>query len=242
MKIVLTESQFNALQEMEGAVQILEESLNVSKKIEDLKRTVKKMLYAGIAVSAIIAAINKQDINQNDKDVLIQTAMENSVESGVENREVENIFNKKVDACREYMKYALANQGYTLESTGLNPETLVKASMENGFDLPFMMAAAHQESCFGATPRAKRTNSVFSEGSYDNGKNAVIYNDPNESVYGYIKLLKRSYLVNGKTLLDLLEPGKFVNGVGNRYASDKRYEQKIKMLRNKIISMHPELA
>lgn len=241
MKIVLTESQFNALQEIEGAAQILEESLNVSKKIEDLKKTVKRLLYAGIAVSAIITAINKQDISQTDKDVLIQTAMETSVDSGVENREFENIFNKKVDACREYMKYALTNQGYTLESTGLNPETLVRASMENGFDLPFMMAAAHQESCFGATPRAKRTNSVFSEGSYDNGRNAVIYNDPNESVYGYIKLLKRSYLVDGKTLLDLLEPGKFVNGVGNRYASDKRYEQKIKMLRNRIISMYPEL-
>ena len=140
------------------------------------------------------------------------------------------------------MEYALANQHYTLESTDLKPETLVKASIERNFDLPFLMAVAHQESCFGATPRAQRTNSVFSEGSWDNGKNTVTYSDPNESVYGYIDLMNRSYIVNGKTLFDLLLPGAFVNGIGKRYASDENYENKIKSLRNRIIKKYPELA
>ena len=108
------------------------------------------------------------------------------------------------------MEYALKNQHYTLDSTGLKPETLVRASIEKGFDLPFLMAVAHQESCFGATPRAQKTNSVFSEGAWDNGENTVTYSDPNESVYGYIDLMNRSYIVNGKTLFDLLAPGAFV--------------------------------
>ena len=140
------------------------------------------------------------------------------------------------------MRYALDNQGFSEKSTRLRAETLVKACDENGFDLPFIMAAAHLESCFGATNRAQLTNSVFSEGCWDNGKNKVRYSDPNESVYGYINLLKRSYLVNGKTIKDLMIPGKFVNGLGKRYASDKNYERKLKNVRNRIISMYPELA
>ena len=94
------------------------------------------------------------------------------------------------------MAYALKNQGYTLKSTDLKPETLVKVSIESGIDLPFIMAAAHQESCFGATPRAKRTNSVFSVGSFDNGKNLAVYSHPDESIEGYIKLLNNDYLIN----------------------------------------------
>jgi hypothetical protein len=242
-KVILTESQIANIRQVENAVYVLEESLRVSRKIDNLKNTVKKLLYAGVAATAIIAAINKQDILQSDKDVLIQTVL-NGGKSAEEIRlaaERDSIYNAKVKAVDEYMKYALDNQGFSEQSTRLNAETLVRACDSNGFDLPFVMAAAHLESCFGATRRAQLTNSVFSEGCWDNGKNKVRYSDPNESVYGYIDLLKRSYLVNGKTLKDLLIPGKFVNGIGKRYASDKNYERKLKNVRNRIISMYPEL-
>jgi hypothetical protein len=242
-KVILTESQIANIRQVENAVYVLEESLRVSRKIDNLKNTVKKLLYAGVAATAIIAAINKQDILQSDKDVLIQTVL-NGGKSAEEIRlaaERDSIYNAKVKAVDEYMKYALDNQGFSEQSTRLNAETLVRACDSNGFDLPFVMAAAHLESCFGATRRAQLTNSVFSEGCWDNGKNKVRYSDPNESVYGYIDLLKRSYLVNGKTLKDLLIPGKFVNGIGKRYASDKNYERKLKNVRNRIINMYPEL-
>ena len=242
-KVILTESQIANIRQVENAVYVLEESLRTSRKIDNLKNTVKKLLYAGVAATAIITAINKQDILQSDKDVLIQTVL-NGGKSAEEIRlaaERDSIYNAKVKAVNNYMRYALDNQGFSIESTKLRAETLVKACDENGFDLPFVMAAAHLESCFGATRRAQLTNSVFSEGCWDNGKNKVRYSDPNESVYGYIDLLKRSYLVNGKTLKDLLIPGKFVNGIGKRYASDKNYERKLKNVRNRIISMYPEL-
>ena len=242
-KVILTESQIANIRQVENAVYVLEESLRASRKIDNLKNTVKKLLYAGVAATAIIAAINKQDILQSDKDVLIQTVL-NGGKSAEEIRlaaERDSIYNAKVKAVDEYMKYALDNQGFSAQSTRLDAETLVSACDSSGFDLPFVMAAAHLESCFGATRRAQLTNSVFSEGCWDNGKNKVRYSDPNESVYGYIGLLKRSYLVNGKTLKDLLIPGKFVNGLGKRYASDKNYERKLKNVRNRIISMYPEL-
>ena len=238
MKVILTENQITSLLQTEGVARLLQESLGESKNLENLKKIVLRLIAAGIAATTIIAAINKVNAPSWEKEKLRQMvlARQNNAEK------IDTVFEKKVNACREYMEYALKNQNFTLNSTGLKPETLVKASMEYDFDLPFLMAVAHQESCFGATPRARRTNSVFSEGAWDNGSDKVKYSDPNESVYGYIDLLNNSYLVNGKTLFDLLKPGSFVNGIGKRYASDKAYEQKISSIRKRILQKYPELA
>ena len=238
MKVILTEKQIDSLLQAEGVAQLLQESLGDSKNLENLKKIVLKLIAAGIAATTIIAAINKVNAPSWEKEELRQMVLARQDNA----EKIDTVFEKKVNACREYMEYALKNQNYTLESTDLKPETLVRASIEKGFDLPFLMAVAHQESCFGATPRAQRTNSVFSEGLWDNGKNAVTYSDPNESVYGYIDLMNRSYIVNGKTLFDLLKPGSFVNGIGKRYASDKAYEQKISSIRKRILQKYPELA
>lgn len=238
MKLILTEEQLNLLLRTEGVARLLQESLGDSKNLENLKGTIRKLLATGVALTTIIAALNKQNMSQSDREMLINAVTsENKYEE-----QVDTTFQEKVEACKKYMEYALKNQNYTLDSTDLEPETLVRASIEKNFDLPFLMAVAHQESCFGATPRAQRTNSVFSEGCWDNGTNKTIYSDPNESVYGYIDLMNRSYIVNGKTLFDLLAPGAFVNGIGKRYASDEHYERKIKSLRNRILKKYPELA
>lgn len=237
MKIILTENQMAAILETESVAQLLQESFVDSKNIDNLKRIIKRLLITGVAATSIITAINKTNLPNTDKEALLNAVMVDNQPSAVD-----TVFMQKVEACKAYMEYALNNQGYTLESTELKPETLVRASMENSFDLPFLMAVAHQESCFGATPRAQRTNSVFSVGSYDNGKNVVTYSDPNESVYGYIDLLNSSYIVNGKSLFDLLKPGGFVNGIGKRYAKDKTYEAKIKNVRNRILKKFPQLA
>lgn len=240
MKLILTEEQLNLLLQTEGVARLLQESLGDSKNLENLKGIIRKLLATGVALTTIVAALNKQNLPQSEIDMLVKAAQG---EAELKKTElVDTTFQEKVEACREYMEYALNNQNYTMDSTDLKPETLVRASIERGFDLPFLMAVAHQESCFGATPRAQRTNSVFSEGSWDDGSNKTTYSDPNESVYGYIDLLNRSYIVNGKTLFDLLTPGAFVNGIGKRYASDINYEQKIKSLRNRILKKYPELA
>lgn len=233
MKLILTESQFNKIVADEQLAQFLCESLDESKNIDSLKAKIKKALMYGVAAATIISAISKLGLNDVEKEKLAEFVNNENV--------VDTLFQKKVKACEKYMAYALKNQGFSLESTGLKPETLVKASDEKGFDLPFLMAAAHQESCFGATSRAKRTNSVFSEGCYDNGKNAVTFADPNQSVDSYIDLINNHYAIGDKSLLDLLSPGKFVNELGKRYAKDPRYESKIKSIRDRIIKMYPEL-
>ena len=223
MKVILTEKQIDSLLQAEGVARLLQESLGESKNLENLKKIVLRLIAAGIAATTIIAAINKVNAPSWEKEKLRQMVLARQDNA----EKVDTVFEKKVNACREYMEYALKNQNFTLNSTGLKPETLVKASMEYDFDLPFLMAVAHQESCFGATPRARRTNSVFSVGAWDDGSDKVKYSDPNDSVYGYI---------------DLLKPGSFVNGIGKRYASDKAYEQKINSLRKRILKKYPELA
>jgi hypothetical protein len=235
-KIILTEAQFKRLLSEEAYVQALFESFNVPISFSNLKHKVKTAVIAGVALTTICSAINKLHMDNIKKQELIELA---KIEA--EQHKQDSIFDVKVDACRRYMEYALNNQNKTLKDTKLKPETLVRCAMKNNFDLPFLMAVAHQESCFGTGPRSLRTNSVFSVGSYDDGRNIFTYSDPNESVEDYIKLLKKDYLVNGKTLADLLKPNSFVNFDGKRYAKDKDYEQKILNIRNRIIKKYPEL-
>lgn len=168
-------------------------------------------------------------------------------------------FDEKVEAVQKYMENAVKNyleyttkRRYNLNKDEdkeeiwkhiqLSPKELVLAAYETDFDLPMMMAQAHQESCFGVTPRARRTNSVFSVGSWDDGTDLYKYKTQNQSILPYIRLLQKDYMVNGKTELDLLKPGAFVNYRGHRYAGDLNYENAVKSIRNKIIKQYPVLA
>ena len=244
-QVLLTESQFKALLNEERLTLILQEAVEESTSYDKLRLKIKNLLLAGVSAISIFACITNLKIPNSVKESLknmVRTEQAKGEEGKKEAQLDTTGFSQKVKDVEAYMKKALANQGYSLNSTGLKPETLVWSSMKHNFDLPFLMAAAHQESCFGATPRARRTNSVFSVGSYDNGKNTVTYDDPNDSVEDYIRLLNNNYLVDGKTLDDLMQPGSFVNGAGNRYASDKNYEGKIKGIRNRIIKSFPDLA
>ena len=116
----------------------------------------------------------------------------------------------------------------------LSAENIVSQCEKYNFPLPLLLAQAHIESHFGTTPRAQRTNSVFSVGSYDNGKNACIFNTKDESVEHYIKTMQNNYL-NDKTVDELLTPGNFVNGIGNRYSSNKNYEREVRKTMNGLI-------
>lgn len=232
MKIVLTEEQVKNIVLTEQVSKILSESIVTDFNLAC--KQVKKLIMSGVATGVILSAINMMEIPTEQKEELADIVK-------IEQQDT-SVLDAKIEACTKYMEKALFNQGFKINDTKLSPRALVLASEEYSFDLPLLMAAAHLESCFGATNRAKRTNSVFSVGSYDNGKNVVTYSDPNESIDGYITLINNDYLINGKTINDLLKPGGFVNKNGHRYASKKNYEKLLRSIRNKIISQYPELA
>lgn len=236
-KLVLTESQFKEIINEEYVNMLLSESIN----FQDIKKRIKRALLVGATTSAILSFVANLDISDSKKQELENFIKTEMVTDTIQ-QESDTIHQQKVDACREYMEWAMKNQGYGWETTKLTPEAIVTACEENDFSIPFTMAIANLESCFGQTPRSKRTNSVFSVGSYDNLKNVCTYSSPDESVIPFINLIKKDYLLDGKkTISDLLKPNGFVNKNGHRYASNTKYEKQIQNIINRIIRMYPIL-
>ena len=229
--IIITESQLRLISESLNVEMILEEASEDGDRTNIL-RTVKRLLYAGFATSVILTAVMNLNVSDSIKKEAEEIIMSNQPDS---------TFIQRVNAVKKYMKAAAENQGYNPEDIKLSPEAMVLAADENDFDLPFLLAQAHLESCFGLAPRARKTNSVFSVGCYDNGKNVCKYSTQDDSIVPYINLIKNDYLVDGKTIDNLLQKGKFVNAINKRYASDPYYEGKVKNIRNRIVSKFPEL-
>lgn len=113
-------------------------------------------------------------------------------------------------------------------NSGLRALILVENCEKYGIPITFALAQGEIESHFGTAGLAFRTNSVWNVGAYDNyGLDEIShrYDNPNDSVVPYLSLLVQNYLPS-KTVEDLLES--YVDINGNRYASDKYYETKLK--------------
>ena len=126
-----------------------------------------------------------------------------------------------VDATQYYIDSVAPN-------SGLRALVLVEKCEEYGIPISFALAQGEVESHFGTRGLAFRTNSVWNVGAYDSHTYSDIrykYTNPNNSINDYLSLLDKSYL-QGKTIEDLLES--YVDTNGNRYASDKHYEVKLK--------------
>lgn len=237
-KVIINESQLKQIIIYEKCEDMLLCALNESVSLQDIKKKIKRALLAGVTAAAILTAVAKLDISNAEKNELAQMVQ---TEMTTDSIQADTIHDQKVEACKNYMEWAMKNQGYDWSSTNLSPEMLVNACEQNNFDLAFTMAVANLESCFGCTPRSKKENSVFSVGAYDNGKNVCSYANQNESIVPFINLIKNDYLTDKKTINDLLEPGQFVNYIGLRYAKNQKYENQIKNIMNRIITMYPIL-
>jgi flagellum-specific peptidoglycan hydrolase FlgJ len=125
-------------------------------------------------------------------------------------------------------------------SSKLDGEIVVDKCCEYNVDIAFVLAQGQIESHFGTAGTARKTNSVFNVGAYDGYSatkqraNGFGFSHPNESVEPYLILLTNNYLVNGKTVNDLMYA--YVNHLGMRYASDTRYEYMLRSVYNKINS------
>ena len=232
MRIILKEEQFNRLKEISVINSLVTESFSIS----DLLKKYKGALLAGIAASTILFSIDHLGIDVGKKDYLKnQLGLELTTDKN------ETLKQQKIKAVEEFFENTLAKRNIPIEKLQLSAEKIVNACDEYGVDIAFLLATATQESFLGTTNRARRTNSVWSVGCYDNGKNVCTYTSQNQSIVPYLKLLKNRYLV-GKSVDDLLKSGNFTDVDGHRYASDKNYENNIKSIRNRIIKEYPILA
>lgn len=137
----------------------------------------------------------------------------------------------------QYIRDNIKLMGHNRNESEVTAHAFVAASQQYGLDIYLMMAAAQKESHFGVCgKRPKETKSIFSVGLRDDGSNTRHYNHMDESVYDYAKIITTKYLVNGKTVDDLLKYDGFRNYEGLRYATDKNYEHDLSLIRNSIIN------
>ena len=107
---------------------------------------------------------------------------------------------------------------------------LVDACEKYNIEVKFALAQGELESHFGTKGLASKTNSVWNVGAYDGHFYSKImgtykYSHPNESIEPYLKLLYEKYLTHE------VEEGllrNFVDHNGNRFASDKNYEERLR--------------
>ena len=115
-------------------------------------------------------------------------------------------------------------------TSNLRACVLVDACEKYNIEVKFALAQGELESHFGTKGLASKTNSVWNVGAYDGHFYSKImgtykYSHPNESIEPYLKLLYEKYLTNE------VEEGllrNFVDHNGNRFASDKNYEERLK--------------
>lgn len=246
-KVIISETQLQQIVIHEECEDMLLCALNESANLNVIKKKIRKALIMGASVAVILAAIAKLAISSEEKNELKQMVQNEMAADTIQQQDTipqkDTIHDQKVQACKEYMEWAMKNQGYGWKTTRLTPEAIVTACEQNDFSIPFTIAIANLESCFGQTPRSKKTNSVFSVGSFDNGKNYCVYDSPDKSIIPFINIIKSDYLQNGKkSINDLLLPNGFVNGNGDRYASNAKYEREVKNIMNRIIKMYPILG
>lgn len=106
-------------------------------------------------------------------------------------------------------------------------KAIVKYGLKYNIDICFMMAQTKIETCFGKAGIGRETSrkSLF-------GVERRRYKSYDECVEHYVKLLKKSYLVKGKTEQDLLK--KYVAKSGHRYAQNSKYEYELRKAYNHI--------
>lgn len=148
----------------------------------------------------------------------------------------------KFDASREALAVEVDKYINAVAPTAvLDALNIIDLCSEYNVDIRLVLVQGHVESHFATKGTAARTNSVFNVGAYDGDsankqiKNGFGYKHPDYSIEPYLKLLTTSYLVNGKTELDLIN--KFVNSEGKRYASATNYEEMLRMRWEKIDSI-----
>lgn len=120
----------------------------------------------------------------------------------------------------------------------VDPYVLIDLCTEYNIDVAFVLAQGQIESHFATKGTARRTNSIFNVGAYDGHsanrqrRNGFGFEDPNDSIEPYLMLLTSDYLVNGKTINDLMK--NYVNKLGMRYASNPKYESQLRSVYNRI--------
>ena len=129
----------------------------------------------------------------------------------------------KQELIKETKEYILKSVPKAKSNVEMVVEPMVEHALGNNIELPFMLAQAQIETCFGTAGigRSNSKKSMF-------GVMKRTYETYEDCILHYIVNLKKNYLANGRTIHHLME--NYVTIRGHRYAGDRSYESKVKKL------------
>ena len=218
-----------------------EEVLN---ELEIPKSLVKRIAKGALATSLAIGGYNAVDNIFNNDQIRAEQQIEKKRNNpfGFSDNEYA-LYLDRVAAVKKEIERIFNIRGISMEELRFSPEHVVYLCHKYDFDLPLLIAQARNESAFGTTKRAKKCNTMFSLGQYDNGKNMCTFDTFDEGTEAYIRTVKKYYLLDGeKTVDELLKDKCYVDYKGDRYASNRHYERELRNIRNSIIHMYPVLS
>ena len=133
----------------------------------------------------------------------------------------DSIKKQLIDEINIYLKKQSPNAHPTIASS------IVNHGLNYEIDICFIMGQTQIETNFGVAGVGKESSrrSLF-------GVIKKKYHSYDAAIEDYSKLLKKSYLVKGRTEQDLMK--NYITGSGYRYASDKDYEVRLTRTYNKI--------
>lgn len=206
------------------------------------KNIISKVAGAGLLAGSLMGLAGLNNDNKETPNIEQTKPSKPSNPYGMSDSEY-SLFKDRVDAVRTEIERIFAIQHIDTSELAFDVEYLVKLCHDYDYDIPLLLAQARQESQFGTTPRARRHNSLFSVGAWDNGQNRAKYASQNDAIKHYIQSMLEDYLDGGNISVDeLLSDGNFVNFNGKRYASDKKYERRLRSIRNTLLRTYPCLS
>ena len=133
----------------------------------------------------------------------------------------DSIKNELINAVSQYVKRQAP------KSHEFIPKYLVQAALSNNIDICFMMAQTQIETCYGTLGAGRESSrrSIF-------GIVSKRYPNYKEAINHYCEVLKKYYLVKGKTEKHLMT--RYVTSKGGKYAENPRYEIKLRTAYNQI--------
>jgi flagellum-specific peptidoglycan hydrolase FlgJ len=144
---------------------------------------------------------------------------------------LEGIKNEIIGQISQYINSVAPN-------ANVDGEILFNLCEQYGVDVRFAMAQAQVESHYATKGTAKKTKSMFNVGAYDGHsakrqiRNGFGFENVNDSIEPYLRLITSEYLIDNKTTNDLLH--NYVNYLGMRYATNPRYEKMLQSVYNRI--------